>query len=153
MKCFKHSEIEAIGACVYCGKFFCTDCLVDVNGKFYCKDDLSKVFNEIKEQSKQNPNPMVFMNAGGGGGASSSSSSAAISQPIDNSNPKSKTKALILCGLIIFGFGGFHRFYTGHTAIGIIQLLTGGGCLIWQIIDFISILSGGFRDVQGKYLQ
>ena len=78
MKCAKHVEKDAVGACVYCGKLYCADCLVEVKGKMYCKDDLSKVFDEVKEQNKQAaPTPMVFMNAGGGGGGSSSSSSAA----------------------------------------------------------------------------
>ena len=30
--------------CTYCGKPFCKDCLVEVKGKMYCKNDLDKVF-------------------------------------------------------------------------------------------------------------
>jgi hypothetical protein len=69
MKCSKHQEKDAGGICAYSGKPFCADCLVEVEGKMYGKDYLGKVMAEMKESNKpQNPNPMVFMNAGGGGG-------------------------------------------------------------------------------------
>lgn len=58
--------------------------------------------------------------------------------------------ALLLC--IFFGYLGAHRFYTGHIAIGIIQLFTLGGCVIWALIDFIMILTGSFTDSEGKKL-
>jgi hypothetical protein len=40
--------------------------------------------------------------------------------------------------------------YTGHTFSGLLQLLTFGGFLIWQILDLLSILAGTFRDSEGK---
>lgn len=42
---------------------------------------------------------------------------------------------LLLCWFL--GVFGVHRFYTGHTTIGVIQLLTLGGCGIWALVDFI----------------
>ncbi len=54
---------------------------------------------------------------------------------------------LLLC--IFLGGLGIHRFYTGHTAIGVVQLLTLGGCGIWALIDLIMIITGDFRDVNG----
>jgi TM2 domain-containing membrane protein YozV len=58
----------------------------------------------------------------------------------------------VICLLLCWFFGvlGVHRFYTGHTVIGIIQLLTLGGCGIWTLIDFIIIVSGNFKDAQGN---
>ena len=53
---------------------------------------------------------------------------------------KSKTTAILLC--FFLGFLGIHRFYLGYTLIGIIQLLTGGGFLIWAFVDFIRLLTG-----------
>ena len=54
---------------------------------------------------------------------------------------------LLLC--LFLGWLGIHRFYTGHTVIGIIQLLTFGGCGIWTIIDLIMILTDSYRDANG----
>ncbi|NBW72067.1 MAG: TM2 domain-containing protein [Flavobacteriia bacterium] len=55
---------------------------------------------------------------------------------------------LLLCWFL--GVLGVHRFYTGHTALGVLQVLTLGGCGIWALIDFIIIVSGNFKDAQGN---
>ena len=64
---------------------------------------------------------------------------------------KSKLTAALLC--FFLGGWGAHRFYVGKTGTGIIQLLTGGGCGIWALIDFITILMGNFTDANGNPLQ
>jgi ribosomal protein L40E len=53
---------------------------------------------------------------------------------------------------IFLGWLGVHRFYTGHILIGVIQLLTGGGCGIWALIDIIMIAAENFNDKQGNPL-
>lgn len=58
---------------------------------------------------------------------------------------------LLLCWFL--GPLGVHRFYTGHTVIGIIQLFTLGGCGIWFLIDFVMIIAGNFKDVDGNILK
>jgi len=55
---------------------------------------------------------------------------------------------LLLCWFL--GVFGIHRFYTGHTLIGVIQLLTLGGCGIWYLIDFIIIVTGNYKDADGN---
>lgn len=55
---------------------------------------------------------------------------------------------LLLCWFA--GVFGIHRFYTGYTAIGVIQLLTLGGCGIWTLIDLIIILVGNYKDADGN---
>lgn len=63
---------------------------------------------------------------------------------------KSYTATLLLA----FFLGGFgiHRFYTGYIGIGIIQLITAGGCGIWTLIDFINLCFGNFKDADGNLL-
>ena len=54
--------------------------------------------------------------------------------------------------LLLIGLGGIHRLYTGHIAIGIIQLLTWGACGIWQLVDFIQILQERYTDADGNVI-
>ena len=57
---------------------------------------------------------------------------------------------LLLC--IFLGYFGVHRFYTKQIGIGILQLITGGGCGIWWLIDIIMIVTDCYRDGNGKPL-
>ena len=58
---------------------------------------------------------------------------------------------LLLC--IFTGIFGVHRFYTGHIAIGIVQLLTAGGCGIWTLVDLIMIVTDNYKDANGLPLR
>lgn len=62
---------------------------------------------------------------------------------------KSQIVAAILC--FFLGGLGIHRFYLGYTWQGVVQLLTGGGCGIWALIDFIRILIGDLGPKSGNY--
>ena len=53
---------------------------------------------------------------------------------------------------LMLGYLGVHRFYSGHTGIGIAQLLTLGGCGIWVLIDLIMILTGKYKDSEGNIM-
>ena len=46
--------------------------------------------------------------------------------------------------------GGLHRFHAGKKASGLVWLLTFGLAAIGQIVDLIMILTGNFRDIDGK---
>ena len=63
---------------------------------------------------------------------------------------RSWVATLLLCFFV--GVFGVHRFYTGHIVIGVVQLLTGGMCGIWTLIDFILILAGAYKDAEGRPL-
>ncbi|MFN7118520.1 MAG: TM2 domain-containing protein [Saprospiraceae bacterium] len=62
--------------------------------------------------------------------------------------PKSQLTALLLA--VFIGALGIHRFYLGYTTIGIIQLLTLGGCGIWALIDLIRIITGDLKPADGS---
>ena len=64
--------------------------------------------------------------------------------------PKDWLVALLLS--IFLGVLGVDRFYLGHVGLGILKLLTGGGCLIWWLVDVILIATGSVRDAQGRPL-
>lgn len=63
---------------------------------------------------------------------------------------RSRFTTLLLSLLIFCGIGGVHRIYAGKVVTGIIQFLTGGGFVIWQVIDIIRIVLGCFDDKEGK---
>ena len=48
---------------------------------------------------------------------------------------------------------GVDRFYLGYTGLGVAKLLTGGGCLVWWLIDFIMIAMNKVPDAEGRPLQ
>ena len=77
---------------------------------------------------------------------------------VDQNNVKSITsenKDWVVAMLLSWFLGGFgaHRFYTGHIATAIAQLLTLGGCGIWALIDWISICFNKFKDENNKPLK
>ncbi|WP_201979063.1 TM2 domain-containing protein [Hymenobacter rubidus] len=62
---------------------------------------------------------------------------------------KSQIVALVL--VLLVGGLGIHRFYLGYTGIGIVQLLTAGGCGIWALIDLVRIITGDLKPKDGDY--
>ena len=61
-------------------------------------------------------------------------------QPIEAPAPSVDWGLAAVCFFV--GSLGIHRFMMGDTTNGILMLLTAGGCGIWTLIDFISILMG-----------
>jgi TM2 domain-containing membrane protein YozV len=64
---------------------------------------------------------------------------------------KSKVQAALLC--LLFGLLGIHRFYLGYPIIGLIQMFTLGGFLIWAMLDLFGIFSGVLRDKNDQPLE
>lgn len=53
---------------------------------------------------------------------------------------------------IFVGSLGVDRFYTGHTLMGVLKLLTCGGFGVWWVVDVILIATGSFKDKAGNPL-
>ncbi len=64
---------------------------------------------------------------------------------------RSFVATIVLC--LFLGWLGAHRFYAGKIGTGILMALTGGGFVIWNVIDFIIILVGNFTDAEGRVIK
>ena len=146
MNCTNHPEAEAQGMCAYCGKPFCKECLVEVKGRMYCKEDLGNVLDEAK-QSATASQPTINITNSNESTNTNNNVNGYMGAP-----RKSKTVALILCLVGFLGIAGLHRMYVGKVGSGVFHLFTYGLCAFGTIIDLIAILSGGFRDSYGQPL-
>jgi len=65
----------------------------------------------------------------------------------EQTSDKDWTTLLILS--VLLGGLGVDRFYAGHIGLGVLKLLTVGGCGIWALVDIIMIATGKFTDADG----
>lgn len=63
---------------------------------------------------------------------------------------KSRAVAYILSWLL--GWLGVDRFYLGYTGLGVLKLVTCGGCGVWSLIDMIFTGMGLMKDAEGNSL-
>jgi len=68
-----------------------------------------------------------------------------------NVSDKEWMVALLLS--LFLGTLGIDRFYLGYTVLGVVKLLTLGGCGIWALIDLIMIIMNNMPDAQGRPLK
>ena len=102
--------------------------------KAIVKKAVKKIEKKQAETNKNAPIQSISSNAAQGSGIPLSSDEQII--------------AILLC--LFLGGLGIHRFYLGYTTIGVIQLLTAGGCGVWVLIDFIRLIIGDLGRAGGS---
>ena len=133
MKCTKHPEVDAAGVCAYCGKPFCSDCLVEVKGRMYCKEDLGHVLDEAKQTATAAAPVINITNSN-----ENTNTNNNINAAMFGIRTRNKWVAFFLC--LFLGFLGAHKFYEGKAGAGILYLFTGGLFGIGWFIDCITLL-------------
>jgi hypothetical protein len=165
INCSQHQQKEAAGACVYCGKFFCEECLIEIENKFYCKEHMKVLLNQPQQAPEphdyrrgaeqnhaagyyqpQQPYQNIYVN-----NSSVNSHRAGMDYPPGYYyHYKDRSIAILLC--LFLGWGGFHRFYTGKVGTGLLWFFTGGFFFFGWAFDLLFLLLGIFRDVNGQRL-
>ncbi|MDF2906261.1 MAG: hypothetical protein K0R34_1582 [Herbinix sp.] len=144
MNCSLHTEKESSGTCTYCGKFFCSECLVDVKGRNYCREHVG----EAMSNSAATQQPNIVINNTSSNVNTNANNNGGYAFPI---SPKSRLVTLLLC--FFLGVFGIHRFFVGKIGTGIIYLITFGFFGIGTLIDFVLILFGSFKDSHGMSIK
>ncbi len=79
---------------------------------------------------------------------------APIASPAPAAVTGERRSFLVAILLSIFtGYLGVDRFYMGYIGLGILKLITAGGCGIWWFVDLILIATKNLKDADGKELE
>ena len=64
-----------------------------------------------------------------------------------------KSQGLAFVLSMFLGSLGIDRFYLGYMLLGVLKLVTFGGCGIWALIDYFLIGMGYMKDAEGNSLE
>lgn len=67
--------------------------------------------------------------------------------------PEQKSFLVAILLSVLVGSLGVDRFYMGYIGLGVLKLVTFGGCGIWYIVDIILIATGNLKDSNGLPLK
>ncbi|HOO57431.1 MAG TPA: TM2 domain-containing protein [bacterium] len=68
-------------------------------------------------------------------------------EPASGKDWKTTTLLALFLGVL-----GVDRFYAGHSLLGILKLVTFGGCGLWAMVDIILLALGMYKDGSGNQL-
>jgi len=76
-------------------------------------------------------------------------------QPVSTTPVADDSKDWLVALLLSIFLGqlGVDRFYLGYIGLGVVKLLTAGGCGIWWLIDVIMIATDSLKDANGRSLR
>ncbi len=53
---------------------------------------------------------------------------------------------------VFLGIFGLDRMVSGRIGLGLLKLITAGGCGLWYVLDIVSLIYGTYRDGRGDLL-
>jgi len=71
--------------------------------------------------------------------------------PSEHGTPKIEGSHVLLVSLLA-GYWGVDRFLLGQIGLGVLKLVTCGGCGVWWVVDVVLISTGSIRDSQNNSL-
>ncbi len=143
MRCYAHSDREALGACIGCGKGICLDCLNRISGKLYC-DGCVPVSN-TGNTSLQALQHRVETNI------------QKYKQPHNEISTMvvSTDRNRYLAAVLAFTLGSFgvHKFYVGEIGWGIAYFLFSWTFIPWMagMVEGILYLTRQEEDFTRRY--